>query len=97
MSSSADLPARLGGDEFALAVSHTSEHALIALADRLRERFGRATADLGATTTLSIGIASSDACDRRDLLAAADQALYRSKGRGGDGAEIHSARPNAAA
>ncbi len=91
VASSADVPGRLGGDEFALAMTHASEATLLETADRLRREFAIATAELGAAASLSIGIASTHACHRYDLLQAADQALYRSKAGGGDRAEIYAA------
>ncbi len=85
---SASLAARLGGDEFALAISHANDRDLLATADKIRRAFVVAAAPLGVDTTLSIGIASSEHCPRHQLLAAADSALYRSKARGGDRAEL---------
>jgi len=88
---SADLAARLGGDEFALAVTHTDDNGLLALAETIRRSFAIAAIGLGVDATLSIGIASSGSCSRHQLLAAADKALYESKSAGGDCARLATA------
>lgn len=85
---SADVVARLGGDEFALAVTHADGRRLLAVAAEIRKLFAAAAAQLGVSTTLSIGIATSEECARHQLLAEADKALYRSKAAGGDRAEL---------
>ena len=89
---SADLAARLGGDEFALAVTHTDDTGLLALAETIRHNFAIAAIGLGVDATLSIGIASSDICSRHQLLATADKALYESKSAGGDCARLAAAQ-----
>jgi len=87
----ADLAARLGGDEFALAVTHTDDNGLLALAETIRRGFALAAIGLDVDATLSIGIASSDSCPRHQLLATADKALYESKSAGGDCARLATA------
>jgi diguanylate cyclase len=79
-----DLIARLGGDEFAMAVSYASRDDLLKKAQSIRHHFATIAAQLGVETTLSIGIAHSDDSPRDQLLGKADQALYRSKAKGGD-------------
>ncbi|MDA0261796.1 MAG: GGDEF domain-containing protein, partial [Proteobacteria bacterium] len=85
-----DIPARLGGDEFALWLEEVDERAAITKAEKLleaslalREYSGSVERPLG----ISIGIAVSDSEMREaipDLVARADEAMYRAK-RGGKG------------
>lgn len=81
---SPDVVARLGGDEFALVTTHTDDAHLEAVAEQIRQRFDVVAAELGVSTTLSIGLASSEHGPRENLLADADKALYRSKHAGGN-------------
>ena len=81
---SEDFSARLGGDELALVAPHAARDGAIAIGDRLRRAFAERTALLGIPCTISVGVACSDDVPYRDLMARADEALYRSKGRGKD-------------
>lgn len=81
---SPDIVARLGGDEFALVTTHSDDAHLTAVAENIQQVFGVAAAELGVSTTLSIGLASSEHCPRESLLAEADRALYQSKDAGGN-------------
>ncbi|TVR34118.1 MAG: GGDEF domain-containing protein [Spirochaetaceae bacterium] len=79
-----DLACRYGGDEFAVLLPGTGAAEARAIAERLRS-----TAQHAATTerpvTLSIGVVTVPAqqrCPVNDMLAAADNGLYRAK-RGG--------------
>ena len=84
----ADLGARLGGDEFAIIAPRTDESAALVLAERLRAQLANATAGaVRPRTTISVGVASLAPTVRRsaaNLLAAADQAMYRAKRKGGN-------------
>lgn len=86
---SPDVVARLGGDEFALVTTHSDSPRLHAVAEDIRSRFARRAAELGVTTTLSVGMVSSEHCPREGMLADADRALYFSKDAGGDTARIY--------
>ncbi|MFP7723095.1 sensor domain-containing diguanylate cyclase [Lysobacter sp. A3-1-A15] len=89
VSTSADVAARLGGDEFAMVVTHAEAPALLDVAARVRERFAAAMHGAGTPgITVSIGVAASAPGRYRDLLAAADRALYASKARHGDCAHL---------
>jgi len=81
-----DLPARLGGDEFAALMPETHLDGASALGERLLERVRQkplSVLDQSLETSLSIGIASADGCNSlEELLAKADQALYRAKKEG---------------
>jgi diguanylate cyclase (GGDEF)-like protein/PAS domain S-box-containing protein len=81
----ADLPARLGGDEFVLLLPHTPLTGAKQLSQTLKE----AITSLKISQGMSIGVSLGTACfdperDRQgeDLIARADQALYRAKGTG---------------
>jgi diguanylate cyclase (GGDEF)-like protein len=85
----ADVAARYGGEEFAVLLPGTASHDAFDLAERIRasvldlpaERRGRAD----TASTVSIGVASmiphAD-LEPRDLVKAADVALYEAKAKG---------------
>jgi diguanylate cyclase (GGDEF)-like protein len=80
-----DAVARTGGDEFVVLLPATEREGAIVLADRIRESV--TTEDLlgnGETVTVSIGVGVLPAGNRADLVAAADEALYRAKAAGRD-------------
>ncbi|TMA24179.1 MAG: GGDEF domain-containing protein [Deltaproteobacteria bacterium] len=81
-----DLPARLGGDEFVALMPETEIAGAAALGERLLERVQQQpliVLDQSLVASLSIGIASADGCNNlEELLAKADQALYRAKKEG---------------
>lgn len=83
-----DIVARLGGDEFAIVSTHSTTEDLVELAVEIRTRFAVLAAELGVDTTLSIGIVSSDDCQRCEMIAQADLALYRSKAAEGNEAQF---------
>ncbi len=79
------LLARMGGDEFAMLLPGTSLSAAEMLADQVRAEAASADTITGAGITISIGIASSSANGKLDLLLAqAGQALADAKRRGGN-------------
>jgi diguanylate cyclase (GGDEF)-like protein len=82
-----DFAARIGGEEFALVFSQTSLPGAIRAAERLREAIystsfafdGRPLPQL----TVSLGLVALErAANSRELLAQADEALYRAKQSG---------------
>lgn len=84
-----DLAARLGGEEFVALLSHCTPQAGLLFAERLREAIQAEAIDVGAGQasvhlTVSIGLADSvtHGHDLDELLARADEALYRAKGAG---------------
>ena len=89
-----DIAARFGGDEFALILPDTGRDGAMLVARRVRERVAGqpflAAEGIGYRLTASVGAATL--CDQagtpESLLAAADTAMYRVKGRGKDGIEM---------
>ena len=84
---STDLPCRIGGDEFAVIVTNVSP----SLKNVIVEKINQIVKDLFddsdglPKTTLSIGVAFSDALEPEETLyKAADRALYLAKERGRD-------------
>jgi diguanylate cyclase (GGDEF)-like protein len=73
-----DVLARVGGDEFALLLLDASPEEAQLAVERLRARFEELTAPYG--TSFSAGLAFSDGtATAHDLVARADQAMYRDK------------------
>jgi len=90
-----DLFGRLGGEEFAAILVDTSRENALAIAERIRAAFAKATQEVEGrpvVATVSIGIVISyDAVlDISALLAQADHALYRAKDNGRNRVEIAS-------
>ena len=84
---SSDIAGRLGGDEFCFALPGTDENESARVAERIRERLG--TLAFGMTTgstfsvTATFGVAISEPdMDAKELMEAADRALYRAKSAG---------------
>jgi two-component system cell cycle response regulator len=84
-----DIVARYGGEEFAIILPETGEEGAIRFAERIRERMEgnafRVDDTLTLRVTASIGVATYPApkVDTvEDLIARADQALYRAKAEG---------------
>ncbi len=82
---SVDLVARYGGEEFVVLLPNTATDGGLSFAERLRIRVGQhdfATGLAPLGITVSIGVATFPATPGQtveELLAAADQALYRAK------------------
>ena len=83
-----DIVARYGGEEFMVVLPETSTEGAVAFAERLRERIeARAFESTGHSLllTTSIGVASfpsTRVASMEDLVARADEALYRAKADG---------------
>jgi diguanylate cyclase (GGDEF)-like protein len=79
-----DTPARYGGEEFVVILPACSSKESIAVGDRLRNLVG--AVDAVAPVTASAGVATFPvhASSARDLIEAADEALYASKHAGRD-------------
>ena len=89
----ADAACRYGGEEFCLILGETDSQGGLVLAQRVRERFGELNlwcAGQVVPVTASFGVASSDQFQEaaelsaRQLIAAADAAMYLAKTGGRD-------------
>ena len=83
---SVDYAFRYGGEEFALILPETKLPSAVHVAERLRERIERETAELltdvcGSGVTVSAGVATypDNGNQRKDLFAIADGLLYKAK------------------
>jgi diguanylate cyclase (GGDEF)-like protein len=88
-----DFVGRLGGEEFAAVLHNVGRERALAIAERMRVAFAEATGMIDGkaiAATLSIGVVFSDerVFDVPQLLAQADEALYRAKERGRNRVEI---------
>ena len=83
-----DIPARYGGEEFTIIMPETSMHTSIIIAERLRKKISEIEVKVDENTiirpTVSMGVAEyPNAADNiKDLIDAADKALYMSKQNG---------------
>ncbi len=80
-----DIPARYGGEEFAVILPETSAEEAFVVAERIRTEFEQESRQkLRRKVTASFGIAQfpKDGRTARELLKAADVALYRAKSMG---------------
>jgi len=83
----ADMAARYGGEEFVIYLHHANRSKAVQVAERLRlvikqARFDFGGKEVGVTASMGIACYPSDGRDSRELLAHADEALYRSKEEG---------------
>jgi diguanylate cyclase (GGDEF)-like protein len=85
----ADVAARYGGEEFAILLPQTSSEEAAAIAERVRQRIER-TEFPKRRVTVSIGIASctTEINTARDLVSAADIALYEAKNHGRNNVQV---------
>lgn len=85
-----DLPARYGGEEFAVVLSDTNREGARVVAEAIRSRvealaIAHGASAAGPNVTVSLGIAvatGTGTSSAEDLIASADQALYRAKAEG---------------
>jgi diguanylate cyclase (GGDEF)-like protein len=82
-----DTPARYGGEEFAVVLRRANQAQAMEVAERIRQAIRTippAELKLREPVTVSIGVAISESSEvaLRNLLEAADQALYRAKREG---------------
>lgn len=84
-----DIPTRWGGDEFAIILPETANEGAYILAERIRkgvEAINISHKGKSVKVTVSLGISSfpAYAIDEEELIAQADNALYRVKKQGGN-------------
>jgi diguanylate cyclase (GGDEF)-like protein/PAS domain S-box-containing protein len=84
-----DLLARYAGDEFAVVLAPIGQPEAVEVAERLRRAVARAPfvqEGIPVSLTISIGLAMypDDGVTPDELIGAADDAMYRAKGRGGN-------------
>jgi diguanylate cyclase (GGDEF)-like protein len=91
LSREADLPARHGGEEFAVLAPRTDLAGALGLAERIRigvhqagHRFPIAGEMVDLTVTVSVGCATLQGADVKQLFNDADNALYAAKSSGRD-------------
>jgi diguanylate cyclase (GGDEF)-like protein len=88
-----DLLGRLGGEEFAAVLNNVNREKAVALAEQVRCAFQEQATEVDGypvTASLSIGLVFNQdtLLDVPELLAQADQALYRAKERGRNRVEV---------
>lgn len=84
---------RIGGEEFAAILAVDDGAAAFRLADQVRHEFavaaaGRGGYDLHPSVSVGVVTKCEARCSLRDMLAAADQALYRAKAAGRNCVEV---------
>jgi len=79
----ADVIGRYGGDEFVVILPNTRKEAVVAIGNRIIERFQQIELAEQLTVSASFGVASLQKDDSfRSLFERADEALYRAKQQG---------------
>lgn len=86
----ADVAARYGGEEFSILLPQTNINEAYVIAERLREKV-MLTAFPNRPVTISIGIASctAETCNAKEIVSAADKALYLAKSKGRNNVQIY--------
>jgi diguanylate cyclase (GGDEF)-like protein len=86
----ADVAARYGGEEFSILLPETAVEEAETIAERIRNHVEQ-TEFPKRKVTISIGIAgrSEEASSVRDLISAADKALYQAKQKGRNNVQIY--------
>jgi diguanylate cyclase (GGDEF)-like protein len=84
-----DLIARLGGDEFGMLLPRTGLAGALRLAEKVRAAVGDEPFEIEGLSfpiTMSLGVAAypEHGLSSKDLMAAADAALYKAKSQGGN-------------
>ncbi|GLC90149.1 sensor domain-containing diguanylate cyclase [Lysinibacillus piscis] len=79
-----DVCCRYGGEEFIILLPHTDAEEAKEIAEQLRKKMMHSVSPCGYPVTLSAGVATypQSATNRKELIEAADNALYRAKEAG---------------
>jgi diguanylate cyclase (GGDEF)-like protein len=87
-----DLVGRFGGEEFVVLLPATSAAETMHVAERIRRRIAELVVPISGRLTVSIGMAAfpENGPSRREVLHAADMAMYRAKAAGRN--RVHQAR-----
>ena len=76
-----DYVCRYGGDEFVVLMPDTTRQAAERIRDRIVDRIEADNTTVDVQVSLSLGLQDSAETDLTELLASADRAMYRSKGK----------------
>ena len=84
LSREGDLCFRYGGEEFAILIPYGDAETATVIAERLRMKLEKTASPTGEVITVSLGIAvyPEHGQDSKEIISAADKALYRSKSEG---------------
>ena len=83
-----DIPARYGGEEFVVILPETDKEDACVIAERIRKNISKIvvkvneTQDLSPTVSMGVAQYSTDGKEAKELINAADTALYHSKHNG---------------
>jgi diguanylate cyclase (GGDEF)-like protein len=83
--------ARLGGDEFAAVLYDTDKEAVTKKCEEIKEKFAHikyVENKTGVSVSVGVYIAKTGGTSQQDMMAKADEALYKVKARGRDGYEV---------
>ncbi len=92
LSREGDLCFRYGGEEFAIIVPYGDAETATVIAERLRMKLESTPCPTGDVITVSLGISvyPEHGQDSKEIISAADQALYRSKSKGRNKTTVYS-------
>ena len=79
-----DIVARYGGDEMSLLLPKATKVEAAPAAEKIRRQIEENCQEMGVTISIGLAEFPSDANNRDDLIAAADEVLYRAKEFGGN-------------